>query len=59
MQEEFKSWKALYRAVNDENTAWGQLQAHGEEILVYKNRYRHLLLSTEPVEDPNWIEVEL
>lgn len=59
MQEEFKSWKALYRAVNDENTVWGQLQAHGEEILVYKNRSRHLLLSTEPVEDHNWTEVEL
>lgn len=59
MNEIFKSWKAMYKAINDENTVWYQRMIMGEEVLVYKNRSRHLLLSDEPVEDPEWIEVEL
>lgn len=59
MQEEFNNWEELCEAVDDESTIWGQLQATGGEILVYKNSSMHLLLSTESVEDPNWIEVEL
>lgn len=59
MKEIFKSWKAVDKAINDENTVWYQRMVMGEEVLVYKNRSRHLLLSDEPVEDPTWIEVEL
>lgn len=59
MQERFNNWEELCKAVDDESTIWGQLQADGQEILVYENQSMHLLLSTEPVKDPDWIEVEL
>lgn len=59
MREIFNSWEALNKAAYDESTAWGQRMALGEEILIYEDGSEHLLLSDEPVNDPNWVEVEL
>ena len=59
MKQEFKNWDELYEAVQDENTEWGQLQAHGEEVLVYQSNSNHFLLTDKPINDPNFVEVEL
>ena len=55
----FNSWEALNRAVNNDNTIWGQRTTKGEEILIYKAPSGQLLLSDKPLDDPRYTEIEL
>lgn len=59
MKEVFNNWEELLEATNDVNRPWYEKMAMGEEVLVYEDNEGNLLLSDEPVEDPEWIEVEL
>lgn len=59
MKEIFKNWDEALEAIDNENTVWYQLMVMGEEVLAYSNADENILLSDEPVEDPDWVEVEL
>ena len=54
----FNSWESLNRVVNNENTVWGKKLELGEEILVYEAPSGQLILTDEPIDDPNYTEIE-
>ena len=54
----FNSWESLNRVVNNENTVWGKKLELCEEILVYEAPSGQLILTDEPIDDPNYTEIE-
>ena len=55
----FNTWEALNKALNNEGSIWADRISYGEEVLAYEAPSGQLVLTDEPIDNPDYTEIEL